>query len=228
MPYDFTMPSFKFPLFHLGMSSFTAKGWEKACYPPQTQPHASCPTPPCNLTRWRPTLPSIHACRVSGQELVCEGTSQFPVRSQDAPGNCPRTRARGGGFAHELIPACHGTARRKTGGYPAASYFNKNAFAGLNDFLNRLKPFLENLPAQSRVAPEIRNRHWLGPAFFDLLCKHNIAFARIDLCPTRLGIPERMCILIISYSRQSVTPLWRRHLFEGQMPRNSRRQQNLL
>jgi uncharacterized protein YecE (DUF72 family) len=32
---------------------------------------------------------------------------------------------------------------------------------------------------------------------------------------------------IISYSYPSVTQLWRRHLFEGQMPRNSRRLQNL-
>ena len=59
-------------------------------------------------------------------------------------------------------------------------YFNKKAFSGPADFLQRLKPFLEGLPAEPRFALEIRNKNWLGPALHDLLRKHNLALTLID------------------------------------------------
>ena len=48
------------------------------------------------------------------------------------------------------------------------------------DFLARLKPFVEKLPAGPRFALEMRNKAWLGAALFDLLRKHNVALALID------------------------------------------------
>ena len=59
-------------------------------------------------------------------------------------------------------------------------YFNKAAFAAPQDFLARLKPFLEKLPGSHAYALEIRNKGWISEQFLDLLRKHNIAFALLD------------------------------------------------
>ena len=59
-------------------------------------------------------------------------------------------------------------------------YFNRNVFAGVNDFLARLTPFLKKIPNGYRFAVEIRNKHWLVPPFLDALRERNIALALID------------------------------------------------
>jgi uncharacterized protein YecE (DUF72 family) len=59
-------------------------------------------------------------------------------------------------------------------------YFNKNVFAGLKDFLARLRPFLKKLPKDHKFAVEIRNKNWLVPQFADALREHGIALAMID------------------------------------------------
>ncbi len=58
--------------------------------------------------------------------------------------------------------------------------FNKMAFKTGEEFLARLKPFLENLPKKHDFALEIRNKQWLSPEFFDLLREHKVAYALID------------------------------------------------
>jgi uncharacterized protein YecE (DUF72 family) len=59
-------------------------------------------------------------------------------------------------------------------------YFNKKTFAAPAEFLSRLEPFLEKLPARPRFALELRNKYWLGPPLYDLLRKHNVALTLID------------------------------------------------
>jgi uncharacterized protein YecE (DUF72 family) len=59
-------------------------------------------------------------------------------------------------------------------------YFNRNAFASVNDFLARLAPFLKNIPSGYRFAVEIRNKNWLVPAFLDALRERGVALALID------------------------------------------------
>jgi uncharacterized protein YecE (DUF72 family) len=59
-------------------------------------------------------------------------------------------------------------------------YFSKAAFADGKEFLARLAPFLEKLPAHPRFALEIRNKSWLGPEFYDLLRKHKVALTFVD------------------------------------------------
>ncbi|MGD0907779.1 MAG: DUF72 domain-containing protein [Candidatus Acidiferrales bacterium] len=59
-------------------------------------------------------------------------------------------------------------------------YFNKNAFAGVTDFLARLTPFLRKLPAGYKFAVEIRNKNWLMPRFADTLRSHGVALTLID------------------------------------------------
>jgi uncharacterized protein YecE (DUF72 family) len=59
-------------------------------------------------------------------------------------------------------------------------YFNRNAFARVDDFLTRLAPFLKKIPKGYRFAVEIRNKNWLVPQFLDALRERHIALALID------------------------------------------------
>jgi uncharacterized protein YecE (DUF72 family) len=59
-------------------------------------------------------------------------------------------------------------------------YFNKKAFASVDDFLARLVPFLAKLPKGYRFAVEIRNKNWLVPKFADALRARGVALALVD------------------------------------------------
>jgi len=60
------------------------------------------------------------------------------------------------------------------------AYFNRGTFEGVNDFLARLRPFLEKLPKDHKFAVEIRNKSWLVPQFMDTLREFGVALALID------------------------------------------------
>jgi uncharacterized protein YecE (DUF72 family) len=59
-------------------------------------------------------------------------------------------------------------------------YFNRKAFVGVNDFLDRLVPFLKTLPKDRKFAVEIRNKAWLVPQFVETLREHGVALTLID------------------------------------------------
>ena len=59
-------------------------------------------------------------------------------------------------------------------------YFNKKAFASVDEFLARLAPFLKKIPKGYRFAVEIRNKNWLVPALIDALRERRVALALID------------------------------------------------
>jgi uncharacterized protein YecE (DUF72 family) len=59
-------------------------------------------------------------------------------------------------------------------------YFNKDAFATGDDFLARLKPFLEKLPRGYQFAIEIRNKNWLDERFAAALRERNVALVLQD------------------------------------------------
>ena len=59
-------------------------------------------------------------------------------------------------------------------------YFNKQKFAGLGAFLERLEPFLERLPKYRRWVVEVRNRHWLSEKLYAVLRRHGVALALVD------------------------------------------------
>jgi uncharacterized protein YecE (DUF72 family) len=59
-------------------------------------------------------------------------------------------------------------------------YFNRTVFRGVNDFLARLRPFLEKLPKDHKFAVEIRNKNWLVPQFIETLRERGVALALID------------------------------------------------
>ena len=58
--------------------------------------------------------------------------------------------------------------------------FDKYSFKSLDDFLERLIPFLKKLPKDRKFAVEIRNKNWLVPKFADVLREHSVALALID------------------------------------------------
>ena len=59
-------------------------------------------------------------------------------------------------------------------------YFKKNTFAQPEEFLARLIPFLDTLPKGYRFAVEIRNKHFVCPAYVEALRERKIALALID------------------------------------------------
>jgi uncharacterized protein YecE (DUF72 family) len=58
--------------------------------------------------------------------------------------------------------------------------FDKYSFKSLDDFLERLIPFLKTLPKDRKFAVEIRNKNWLVPKFTEVLREHGVALAQID------------------------------------------------
>jgi len=59
-------------------------------------------------------------------------------------------------------------------------YFNRKAFATVDEFLARLAPFLKKLPKGYRFALETRNKNWLVPKFADTLRERGITLALVD------------------------------------------------
>lgn len=59
-------------------------------------------------------------------------------------------------------------------------YFQKDVFAGANEFVTRLCSFLRTLPKDHKFAVEIRNKHWLVPPLLDALREHRVALTLID------------------------------------------------
>jgi uncharacterized protein YecE (DUF72 family) len=59
-------------------------------------------------------------------------------------------------------------------------YFNKQKFASLGAFLERLEPFLGRLPKDRQWVVEVRNRNWLSEKLYAVLRRHGVALALVD------------------------------------------------
>ena len=62
------------------------------------------------------------------------------------------------------------------------------------DFRRRLGAFLSALPREFRIAVEVRNAHWLDPAFASLLAEHRAALVISDYftLPGLIGLRSRL------------------------------------
>jgi uncharacterized protein YecE (DUF72 family) len=60
------------------------------------------------------------------------------------------------------------------------SYFRRDVFENAGALLDRLAPFVAELPTDFRHAVEVCNKQWMLPPLLDLLRRHHIALARID------------------------------------------------
>jgi len=73
--------------------------------------------------------------------------------------------------------------------------FAKSAFAKVENFLERLDPFLANLPREFRYGVEIRNQDFLTPQYLDCLRAHNVAhvynaWTRMPDLPAQIAFPN--------------------------------------
>jgi uncharacterized protein YecE (DUF72 family) len=59
-------------------------------------------------------------------------------------------------------------------------YFNREKFRGIGFFLERLAPFLANLPKGYQWALEVRNKNWLSEKLYSVLRMHGVALALVD------------------------------------------------
>jgi uncharacterized protein YecE (DUF72 family) len=59
-------------------------------------------------------------------------------------------------------------------------FFDSGVFRSCEDFLARLKPFLERLPADHKFAVEIRNKEWLDSRLAEMLREHRVALVLQD------------------------------------------------
>jgi uncharacterized protein YecE (DUF72 family) len=176
------MPSTVIPNLRLGTSSWSSEDWVGAFYPPAT-PAASLlgeyskhfDTVEVDSTYYRSPAPSMVK---NWRERTPPGflfAAKFPraITHEKILLDCASEVAEFIG-AMDLLGDKLGPLLLQ---FP---YFNKKVFARGEDFLARLKPFLDKLPGGHAYALEVRNKNWISEPFLDLLRKHKIALALID------------------------------------------------
>lgn len=170
------------PLLWLGTSSFTAEGWEKTFYPPgiQSRDYLSYYATQFNILEVDATFYRIPAVStVKGWYAKTPQDFRFALKVPQEITH-ERVLADADSVFAEFLRATEPLGEKLAVMLLQFPYFNKKAFCSPAEFIARLKPFLEKLPATPRFALEIRNKYWLGPSLYDLLRKHNVALALID------------------------------------------------
>lgn len=171
------------PPIRLGSSSWTAKGWLGAVYPSGTPQRdfiahyaRRFPTvevdatfyaiPPAGtVDGWRERTPADFVFAAKAPQTITH--ERF---LQDCQEELAAFLAVMGRLGERLGPVLFQ--------FP---YFSKKKGVTFTDFMHRLTPFLEALPAERPpLAVEVRNKTWLTPPLFDLLREHNVALALID------------------------------------------------
>lgn len=176
------MPDTPIPKLRLGTSSWSSEDWVGVFYPPGT-PAASFlaeysrhfDTVEVDSTYYRPPSPSMVKNWRARTPPGFTFAAKFPraITHEKVLLDCD-TEVEKFVKAMDLLGEKLGPLLIQ---FP---YFNKKAFARPEDFLARLKPFLEKLPGHHAYALEIRNKGWISAPFLDLLRHHQIALALID------------------------------------------------
>jgi uncharacterized protein YecE (DUF72 family) len=167
---------------HIGTSAFTAAGWEGSFYPEGTKPsdyltyystkfdtveldNTFYRTPAVSTVKgWYAKTPPNFTFAAKVPQVIthekvledCQDDLQHFLTVMDELGN-------------KLGPLLF-----------QFGYFNKSKFKTGDEFLARLKPFLQKLPKGYRFALEIRNKNWMGAPFVDLLRENGVALTLID------------------------------------------------
>jgi uncharacterized protein YecE (DUF72 family) len=76
-------------------------------------------------------------------------------------------------------------------------YFNKQAFASLDDFLQRLEPFLSAWPKDVAVVVELRNKNWMTQKLVDCLRSQQAIWALADQAwvPPPLSLVKKLDVV---------------------------------
>lgn len=176
------MASAAIPQFRLGTSSWSSEDWVGPFYPPRT--------PPANfLSEYAKYFGTVEVdstfYRIPSASMVrkwCERTPAGFVFAAKVPQvithekvlqDCARE-------LKEFLSVMDLLGEKLGPLLLQFPYFNRQAFARLEDFLARLRPFLDELPAGYSFALEVRNKSWLGERFLDMLRERRIALALID------------------------------------------------
>jgi uncharacterized protein YecE (DUF72 family) len=169
-------------LLRVGTSSFTAAGWEETFYPRGTsaRDYLSYYATQFDVLEIDSTFYGIPAAStVKGWYEKTPAHFQFALK---VPQVITHELVLVGADAvfNEFLSATDGLAEKRAVLLLQFPYFSRQAFAGTSEFLARLRPFLEKLPAEPRFALEIRNKAWLGEPLLELLRTHKVAFTLID------------------------------------------------
>ena len=169
-------------LLRLGTSSFTASGWERSFYPRglQSRDYLSYYATQFDTLEVDSTYYRIPAA-ATVQSWYGKTPKHF-LFSLKTPQEITHEHVlvEAEGLFNEFLRATEPLGEKLGMILLQFPYFSKTAFADKSEFLARLTPFLEKLPAQPRFSLEVRNRSWLGPVLYDLLRKHNVALTLID------------------------------------------------
>jgi uncharacterized protein YecE (DUF72 family) len=116
-------------------------------------------------------------------------------------------------------------------------YFNRSAFPSDGPFLERLEPFLRDLPKEGfRYAVEVRNKAWLKRDLADILRRHGVSMVLVDQAwmPHGDEVTEKLDVMTgpACYVRllgdrkhiESLTKTWEKEVLEhrGRMQRWAR------
>jgi uncharacterized protein YecE (DUF72 family) len=166
----------------LGTSSFTAAGWTGSFYPKGMRP-ADYLTFYAQHFQTVEVDSTFYAC--PSVQTVSNWAAQTPEGFSFAV-KVPQS------VTHEKVLAgCDAelTEFLKTMGVLGTKlgpivfqfpFFNRSVFQDRHEFLDRLIPFLANLPVDYKFAIEIRNRNWLDAEFAGLLRDRGIALVLQD------------------------------------------------
>jgi uncharacterized protein YecE (DUF72 family) len=170
------------PTLYIGTSAFTAAGWERTFYP-------SGMKPPDFLSYYATRFNSVDVdstfYRTPSKATVQGWASRTPngfVFAAKAPQVITHVKVLVDCDAEfkEFVDVMNTLGDKLGPLLLQFGYFNKKAFHGVNDFLARLRPFLDDLPKDHRFAVEIRNKNWLVPQFIETLRERGIALTLID------------------------------------------------
>jgi uncharacterized protein YecE (DUF72 family) len=169
--------------FRIGTSAFTAAGWETSFYPAGMKPRDY-------LTYYATKFDTVEIDSTfyrSPAKAVVQGWAEKTPKGFLIAAKVPQE------ITHEK---CLLDCKKEFGEFIGTMdllgddklgplllqfpYFNKDTFKTGNEFLARLKPFLETLPKDYKFAIEIRNKTWLTEKFADLLREHKVALVLQD------------------------------------------------
>lgn len=166
----------------LGTSAFTAAGWETAFYPAGMKPAeylsyyaTKFDTVEVDSTFYRtPAVSTVKGwyAKTPPGFLFAAKVPQL-ITHEKALVDCEED-------FHNFLKAMDCLGEKLGPLLLQFGYFNQKAFAGVNEFLARLVPFLKKLPKGYRFALEIRNKNWLVPPLVEALRERHVALVLVD------------------------------------------------